>query len=652
MKKILTSLALLGLFAAGCTNADDVLGNNADNSAAGGDETTNYIAISIATPRGASSRADIAGEYVTGTEDENAVHSIRFYFFDKDKQAALVRKNPDKAAEKKPVVYDSFYDYEILGNEEGEGDEDATIAKTLTVSLTLNLPYGSKPKYVVAILNPTDAARIDNPSLAELEAAAADFLPVEIEVDGQKSKSFIMSNSVYSAVPPADDEEEDDDDAAATDDDDAAGQLQKINYTKITGLYKTMEEALESVDNRTVIYVERVAARLDLNIDKTAASKLKPASDDERYTGSDKENVFYTGKDYLLYNDVEANKQPIFVKFLAWTVTSTPDKSNLLKDIKPDWPNTLFGTEGGGTAREPWNVADYYRSFWAMNPTLTNANNSTTTSAQEGEDKPSTNYKFFSYDEILSANTSFGETDEDNVEQPARVYIPENAAEIGKDAVLKNHETKVIVAAKLVKANGDDMPIAEYGGKYYEKSALLESIANQLSLHLHTDPENPDDTKLTVDDIEFKTQAAYKNDAGVEVPGGYFSYVALSEQGENKTWYLNDGTTEYEDVNGYIEDHMDNTHVLIWDGGKTYYYFTVRHLGAGTDETPGAGYYGVVRNHVYAATITGIPGIGTPVLDSGEKIYPEKPEREGNVLAAEIDILQWRVVGQKYDFSW
>ena len=87
---------------------------------------------------------------------------------------------------------------------------------------------------------------------------------------------------------------------------------------------------------------------------------------------------------------------------------------------------------------------------------------------------------------------------------------------------------------------------------------------------------------------------------------------------------------------------------MIWDQGYSYYYFDVHHLG-----NPGSiGYDGIVRNHIYDTHLKSIVGIGTPVLDPTETIYPEKPEYEESIIAAQINILQWRVVSSEYEITW
>ena len=89
-------------------------------------------------------------------------------------------------------------------------------------------------------------------------------------------------------------------------------------------------------------------------------------------------------------------------------------------------------------------------------------------------------------------------------------------------------------------------------------------------------------------------------------------------------------------------------HAKIWSEGYTYWYFDIRHLGVENS----VGQYGVVRNHIYAATINSVKGLGTPVYNPDETIYPEKPSDDDSYIAAKINILNWRLIRQGVDFAW
>ena len=77
--------------------------------------------------------------------------------------------------------------------------------------------------------------------------------------------------------------------------------------------------------------------------------------------------------------------------------------------------------------------------------------------------------------------------------------------------------------------------------------------------------------------------------------------------------------------------------------GKTYYYVPIRHLGAAATNPA---YYGVVRNHYYQINLQSLKGFGSSVYNPDREIIPVIPAEETSFLAAQINVLQWRVVSQ------
>ena len=116
---------------------------------------------------------------------------------------------------------------------------------------------------------------------------------------------------------------------------------------------------------------------------------------------------------------------------------------------------------------------------------------------------------------------------------------------------------------------------------------------------------------------------------------------------------LDEGTIEnpvqpiqYSEINTSLSEKVDKA--LVWQSGMTYYYYEIKHLHNDQNQLM----TGVVRNHVYETTVTKILGLGTPVYDPAEKIYPEKPSKNDHYIAAEINILSWRLVQNSYELEW
>ena len=100
-------------------------------------------------------------------------------------------------------------------------------------------------------------------------------------------------------------------------------------------------------------------------------------------------------------------------------------------------------------------------------------------------------------------------------------------------------------------------------------------------------------------------------------------------------------------INDNLADKNIVDRALVWKSGMTYYYYEIIHNGTGSNATKG-----VVRNHIYKTTVAKIAGLGTPVYDPDQVIYPEKPDENDHYIAAEIDILSWRIVENNYNLEW
>lgn len=86
---------------------------------------------------------------------------------------------------------------------------------------------------------------------------------------------------------------------------------------------------------------------------------------------------------------------------------------------------------------------------------------------------------------------------------------------------------------------------------------------------------------------------------------------------------------------------------MMYTDGKCYFWTPIEHFG-----TAGAtGSIGVVRNHVYALNLKTIAGLGTPIVDPDQPIIPEKPTDDNSYLAAQVNILAWKMVSQDVDLK-
>lgn len=608
MKKALFLTPLLALALASCSN-DAPMG---DNETYNGPLETNYLSVNILAADnqgGKLNKRAVASDgensdYENGTGIENAVESVRFYFFDAFGNMVKVSNttgtlqnyldwtNPSVAAP------GSNPDNNI--DEEVNGDK---VDDQITTTLIIQTPQGDKlPASVIAVLNPTDGLKSSIASATNLTTfneVVANF-PITTS-----TTSMVMSNSVY------------------LDENNAV-----VEAVDVTGFIESSAEAAEG--NPATIYVERVNAKVRVDVATKAAGTegdgLVPVTLTNGHTG------YATGVTSE-YTGVDGDNM-IYVEFLGWNVTCTPNEEFLMKEISSTWTNSgLFGSNDIWN----WNSVGRNRSFWAINPDL---------SFEQGG-----NYQF---GDFTAAQTVKG-FQNGVAGTPNYCYVNENAGYSAGDPQTA-HPSQVIIAAQLVNKDGDPLTVAEWATINYTQENLLVHLANLADVYQITsvpgEPGAPNSTKHTklLDPKYFQfVPAENVGKASFDQAGRYFVYLQLDQEacaGMDLT--IGDGNAKM-DFDAIDEALLTAiTPAKIWDEGQTYYYFPIQHLGGQGSNAE----FGVVRNHVYACTINSLSGLGTPVFDPNETIVPEKPTQEVNYIAAKIEVLTWRLVNQGVGLAW
>lgn len=217
--------------------------------------------------------------------------------------------------------------------------------------------------------------------------------------------------------------------------------------------------------------------------------------------------------------------------------------------------------------------------------------------------------------------------------------------------------TKFILKGKLCKADGTPFTIVRHLGAHFADTEsetetenlteLKKSILGQLSAsgnNYYYSTESGRE-QIGTGDLQIVVATQEENE---DSQNNCYVYAKLTTDAAAKTWYtsleggtaIKDGATE---IDGKLANEEIVDRALVWNSGMTYYYNEIKHLND---------FNGVVRNHIYAINVTKIAGLGTPVYDPGETIYPETPEENDHYIAAQINILSWRVVDEDYELVW
>ena len=348
--------------------------------------------------------------------------------------------------------------------------------------------------------------------------------------------------------------------------------------------------------NPVDLYVERVAAKVTADVDPNAFEKGDGSKWDATQYGT-KTAVGKIGA-YDVYAVID-----------GWGLADENGKAKVEKSVNTDWTDAILGIT-------PWTTYDYRRSFWE-----------TSVEFNAGTNQP-VNHKFNDF----KANMK------------AELYTLPNTPDAKITNVYDNNVTKFLVAATLkYKDEHDNWHLAEicrYNGvMILGVDNLKTQVALTFSKYYTSTDNGTTHTQLTKDDIAF-TEPTTSSMKSYQVTPTLVDAPA----GTTKKYYTKSSTGAYTEVpEGEVNAAIGADKAEIRTDGKAYYYVPIRHLA--TDPTT-LGYYGVVRNHFYKITLSGITGFGTPVYNPDKEIDPTVPTYSNTYLAARVQVLQWRVVNQ------
>lgn len=556
-----------------------------------------FMAVEVMNPSRLTRAAgdDYGKDYEKGTEAENKINNLRFYFFDNSGNAVTVNNGVNfvNATSIEPV-----------------GDAPANVELKLKAVLVINTKQGDNA-------NVNTMLAVANYNYAELgdESLSRDALMEKVNnYNAAVEDNFLMTSSSYVGA-------------------DGPVSVATIKPENLC----TSEDA--AMNSPVEIYIERLVAKTKLSTEwNESMSTLKGITYDGKdgYTA-----VALKDKDD---KDIKVDDKQVYVIFTGWNVTNTANQSYLLKKVNA-W----------NLGRWAWNHAEAYRSYWAMNPIE--------------------NFKLnhVSYEE---ANLSVG----------SNVYCFENAADNFDDGTKSpynpekeiSNRTQALIAAVLVTIDGTKatpVSLAKWAGTDYTEEEVKEAMYGQVTsvIYYETTEGEPSETNprkfasIKLTDVELVSgEDAGQADDKSENSKRYLSYLKLKGDASNIQFYtaaVNNITTEgktQDEINKEIEnakytDAKAVNKVLatvpgakVWKDGKTYYYTDLKHLGS--DATKGL--YGVVRNHIYDVKINSVKGLGTPVYKVDEAIIPQKPTDDDTFIAAQVNVLSWRVVPNNVDLEW
>lgn len=554
------------------------------NASGNAEGTTSYIAINLNSVGNApTSRADDQAKYDNGVADENKIDKVRFYFFNADGTPYMLQKAGTNGQS-------NWIEHPVkLKN---NGNQNTNVSGTTSAVLVLNGESNVAPATMLAVVNPDV-----NPEMLGNGTTANLWSTMRTEMKGTKfndaTHGFVMSNSTY---------------------EDGGKDL---CTTQLTG--RTFNSANEAEDNPIEVFVERVNAKVKTDVDNNNFVKVTTdvMLDGVNFKGKYKTNA-PVGKLATIQPDGSTKNTDVYAYLEDWGLGDENGMAMLYKQIDvQNWTDATLGF----SVTNPWSVAAYHRCFWgkgvAFGGTSTNA----------PVNHPYTDIKA----EFGKALYTLPNT-------------PTSYAGMYADP-MKSYLTKIMVAARLayVDDGGNVLPaeICTYKGqKFLGKDNVKKVIANELNAYFKKTGDTY--TLIEASDIDFSSKVT--STSGLMLQN--YQVVAGLRSGLTELYQKKGGSYVPVAV-ATVKAEMQRVPVDICNGGRTYYYTPIKHLGKAYSIAE----YGVVRNHSYQVEISSIKGFGTPVYNPSETIRPTLPSDDHTYLAAKISVLSWRVVSSKVDLD-
>ena len=345
------------------------------------------------------------------------------------------------------------------------------------------------------------------------------------------------------------------------------------------------------------LYVERVVAKVTADVDPNAF---------EKGNGSNWDNNKYGTKTAV----GKIGDNDVYAVIEGWGLASENGKAEIEKKVDKTWADGTLGFS-------PWTTSDYHRCFWETS---------------------------VAFDPGLGGNQPVNHKYSDLKAKMKDVLYTLPNTPTNKVTDLQNNDlTKLAVAATLkykdAAGNWHNADICRYNGvQFLGVDNLKKQVALTFSQY-YTSTDATNYTQLSTSDIDFKDPDGTMQQYRVTPT------LAADPVGVTKKYYTkNPGTTsDFTEVNkSIVLAAIEAAKAEIRKDGRAYYYVPIKHLG-GTGELAE---YGIVRNHFYKITLSGITGFGTPVYNPDQVVKPVVPTYDDTYLAARVQVLQWRIVNQ------
>lgn len=597
-------VASLAMLAACSDDAPVVDGGN--TGVVPGDGTTAYMSVVLSAPGdfGRSTDYEDGENFEDGNTSEHNINSAKFFFFDENGNFVLNAK----------LMTPDFGDSTQKPNIEWESKSNVLVLEDLTSN--------NYPSYMLTVLNMDEfeAEPTLDATAKKLVAANAAYT----------TNNFVMSTSSY--------------DRGADQQSDSKYAVNKLESSN----FATTPELAVDNNNAVVVYVERLAAKVELDVKATASTT---------YTAEDGVHTIYKLNQTVAGEDNDNNdpinggqtaNTEIYLEVLGWSLNATAKEAYMSKQLLTSWFTTA--------PYPAWDSNRYFRSYWAYSLPYNLG------------DKCESALEFVKYTDINADGLSPKLGSENPQYCLENTNHPENILDIksgesattGKYGVYNSRVTHAVLNTRLCDKDGNSISALNMRGVLFTEDALkkyaLNALKNagKLQYYIFDNSSTEEDGTeiegyrgVAVSDIEFKGKNGTVGGAEFAYAGPQLFVKTTEEDGEIK---MVETTPDQlvADLNA-----LADARGIEWYNTRNIYYIPVEHNASATAATNNIeGYYGVVRNHWYKISINSFSKVGHGVYDPDDttiEIRPDDPDDTLYYLGARINVLSWRVINQSVD---
>lgn len=583
-----------------------------------------YANIKLSMPGGMATRSGENEEFEDGTVAENDVKNLLILFY--DEAGTCIGK------------YDGV-DFKNNGDTNKDDDIESKLAWNDAEVVPIEMFKPGDPISALAFLNYDTSWNLTDLALEDALSITKDVYQVNLE----NTDCFVMSNAGYY---------------------DTDGKYQYA--TKVKGyIYPTAEEAKSS--KSITIYVERVAARVDVEI--TSTDVIEPVK------------VLYKGNEYNLTFAPQ-----------SWGLTATEKKTYLIKksedlssfSIENHYPEDF----------DEWVSYDNHRTFWAMSPSYAqtaypeNSDGITSTSSLKYIDFATLSKSSLAAENKLTLDndkyTGSAYTFEHTF--PATVL---NGDKVNPYAV----PTSIVLYGTYEIAPAADSPeqTVDFAKGFYARQI---GGGETPTIYIYTEEDLLGEfielQNLIASDANGSNLVKDNNNSIFTIANTKKEYIGDNDYARSNIWTLQlnentNGTYYYHSSNGWeeiTEDNLDAVNEALQKNVGTatfyaqrhaYFYIPIAHYkrsdykgdfhysNGSENETTKiidnlTGEFGVVRNHIYKLKVNkiaglgyGQPGEGGDQPGEGGYPLPDPDNTKQYYFYATVEILSWHVMDMGVD---